>query len=426
MSVVRAHMRRAKLLLVLAGGVLCLLGILIAVFFMWYQSDADIHAIKEAARSRGIPVSYEELYAEPIDQELRDVLLEVLVISEKHLLCLSDHLYEKEGVLGDIESYRNFSYGLPVYPHQGLDAVSAAYYQEGDFRAHVERVCVLLKAVKGRRLTVGPDEALGIPEISISEINELSLFLSDYAMTVDVALYNEIVEALLDLNELMPRNGLIAALCRIGALSQVGNLMCLRLQDLDVRHVERVVSMTDGLKSDTESMCLEVFVSLLAQSDQFVLIKESPLTITGGTDLGLVGKCVERFRLRLIRADAFEQMVALCALALQDGFQLDELRSLALQQKREADLSWRSQGLAFFQPGIVGGIDSCNRVVSFARLLLAEKTQQAWPNDAFGNPYVPVYKDDKLIGAYSCGEDGIDDGWDGESNPPYWFYGHLE
>ena len=84
-------------------------------------------------------------------------------------------------------------------------------------------------------------------------------------------------------------------------------------------------------------------------------------------------------------------------------------------------------GMVLPQSGII--FTNTHETQLKGRLLAAELKNQPWPQDIFdptGSPLRPVKRDGKIIGAYSVGSNGIDDGGDKKLDRYFPLYGPLE
>ncbi len=115
----------------------------------------------------------------------------------------------------------------------------------------------------------------------------------------------------------------------------------------------------------------------------------------------------------------------------------DQLTRLAWQRKQMTTIMARKKSIpssgsflvGIVMPNLDYVVEKTYETQLKGRLLAAELKNQPWPQDIFdptGTPLRPVKRDGQIIGAYTVGSNGVDDGGDKKLDRYFPLYGPLE
>ena len=387
----------------------CLLLLLIAlpIGFYWWHSDADLVDIRNKATANNIPVTWAEFGLKKSEPDR--------IARWKRIVTLTSKL----------PTYQ--SLGIPSNPK-----------------------CVLFSPIPKEM----SEHHATLDELTWTEfLNELDLlgdqplhFHDTYSystMQPEFIGYKEIVRrlqeriALATPTEVARLCTIQLALCRSFPVTNVvvhqfrTSMISIALNSL-TRHLYFLKSshsrLADAVSRTTFSLPND-YINCLIGEFQYGLILCKQRAVPGGDNINWYFPLT----LRLGRHEFLSQQIDLVSNMRDQGL----ADNLAWEYKRITSFEAKYKG--FLTPEL---LLSDYLLINYAytlkmtyetqlhgRLIAAELSSQPWPQDIFdptGAPLRPVLRDGKIIGAYSVGSNGIDDGGDKKLDRYFPLYGPLE
>ena len=394
----------------------------------WYNSDADLDAVRARALSLGMPTTYEEIYTEFNDPRLIVALDKVAQIVENDLWTI-DYYYEYHGLDLPDEEFRGFSQEAFVYPGRGLDEASLTYYRKAEITECVQEVIKILKPFVGKRtyiqLVDGKPDGKSVP-LYFSGFNSAACFLSDYAFAQDQERFDEIIELQLQLTSLMPREGLIGALVRVAGLGLIASAVETRFDKISLSTLEEIRRQYLEIVGELKPVMYCGFLEMFEISDEELLFSRRLGSLIYNTEVTWFDEWFAKVAFRYSRSDMLNQQIDINLILKGDVSDLKTVPIIVKKYEAEHDVQWYAEADINILPAYGGSVESIGRGLCHIEALIAIKKGEPLPNDFWGNPYKGIYKDGKFIGFYSMGEDGIDNGWEYADRLPHWLYDYID
>ncbi len=396
-----------------------LFGLLILCGWIWFHSTSDLDAVRDYARSKGVALTYEELLG-PDAGDVRAVkLFKELTSLGEQLVVFADSSYALE--LDNYLKIPNFCSEVVLYPGMEIASELRCYYNEVHDQKIIADVLDRLRKLEPYGSKFLRLEDFDDGSSHVVGVNQLLIFFCEFALSAKTAdEFNERVSYVIKLVAMLPEGHLINSLVQTAVTGLMLSAVQLRYHELDERRIKELRALREyfinyfliSLKYD----CVLLFNSY---NDVLSAYEES-----WGNKLD----AWEEFELlvfsRFYRASSVQNFIDY-VVGAQSGWV--SFSDPLFQASYDSPSGyWARQGMELL-PYRSGAVKSAKRTVIAFDLLFAEYDKTSWPNDIYGNQLLPIEKDGKIIGAYSMGEDGIDDGWENEQDEQeIWLYDYIE
>ena len=399
--------------------VLVFLLISMLIGFNWYHSTADLDAIREQAKAQGMPVTWEEMgqtLAASEDIERFD-----------RLAILSKGLkeYKSELSMGKIEGDKEadrLSAFLPI-PDKAVQ-----FHNQLDLATVTEALAIIDQLSHGPLLVRIGGSQKG-PNTAIENYRQVARWMNERVLLADEHSVDE--EAV----------RLLQYVSSCGVTIEIDYAIKISLVQIVMTNVTSRIISRKGKK--------DIYITLLNNLLQ-QMEKDSVVCYEGGFIEFLetvaqpsdIGKTFFNYnwydfyynplKARVGRYAALEailsgRMMAMNSLSLAERVRwARDLRAHKLTLRDWHPNEWLEKMVSSTHSYI--SVMHIRTVIQL-QVVLAELRQEPWPNDPFdpaGGPLHRIERDGKLMGVYSLGENGIDDG--GDKRKDYYFplYGPLE
>lgn len=398
------------------------LSILSLVFAWWYNSDADLDAVRERAVDLGIATGYEDLYSNDVDVELEAAIDEIIRLQEEVFYSIGlddDFDYDEELLVG-------FNVKNSIYPGRELDQVSLQYYKRQEMRGAYRRIRDLIVSQKGKRFRVSLRDKQNnkYDRYTLSDLVSLIQILADYSFSGNQQEYLEAIDLMIDINAMAARDDHIAFSVNVAMVGCIINVMECRFDSVPLEKMLKCRTVYQGFFRELQAVQEHWFVSLLEGTERGLFDQELA-TIYGVNSRSGWDMFISKVKMKYARSYYLNFALDIASVKCNSLEDLDKYEILLEEYIERHFDRWYGKALNVLNRSITYSIGSLRGTGSRLDLLIAIKQGAKLPRDAFGNPYREIIKDGKLLGYYSIGEDGVDDGWESEDYP-IWLYGYIE
>jgi hypothetical protein len=377
----------------------------------WWFDEGDLDAVRTLARQDGRAATWVELKQVPAD--------EVRLACWQRIVVLGKELKSYQDVQGGKPNYAQFKAFTPVPDemrahHAALDAAKLA------------ELLTLLDQLGDQPLVLRSEMTFHtlIPEIGA--VRGLIRLLAERAALGDAAEAARQCRLALALCRAFHARSLIQHLVRLSVTEIALGMVVARLPELkrvDPGLADDVLATTLGVPNDLVPALNGEFLCALAMADSRLLYDGE----------GSLGAWYMPLVLRVGRREFLEaQLEAMRELAHHD------LRGGLAWSDANDDALRKAKG-RFPRPGLILRgmlspvygmiVEMGGRTALRGRLVAAELRGQPWPVDSFdpsGAVLRPVSRDGVLVGAYTVGKDGVDDGGVEKQDRYFPLYGPRE
>jgi hypothetical protein len=387
----------------------CLLLLLIALLigFSWWHSDADLVEVRKLAVENNIPVTWEEFGLKKSEPDR--------LARWKRIVALSNKLSSYQSL--KIPDKPNFVLFSPI---------------PDEMRAHHAKLDEMTWTELLNEIELLGDQPLCFHETitfdtrmpEIGEYRDLLQLLQERMVLVETPEALRICSSQLALCRSFDNNSQTTHLIKISLTSRTLNSISDNLVKFKTIHSQLAEDVT---------RTTEHYLHLLSQG----------LT---GEILFRLHTCAER---KIDNMHNYSWYMPLIIRAGRQALLNTEIESLTYIRNHDllTTLTWRREEIALFQEWTKKNTRPVHIFWSMTltdydflinlnyetqlkgRLLAAELKNQPWPQDIFdptGATLRPVLRDGKIIGAYTVGSNGIDDGGDKKLDRYFPLYGPLE
>lgn len=388
---------------------------IIAVVF-WYYSDADVDRVRAAAKAAGVELGAEKVRRPVSPQNILDALDELTSVSEqKNILFGYSDYYDQLDVSIEYPSMSaepRLIYGDPFPSH-----LYEFYAKHMDVSAH-DKIMACIEQLKSHKIEVGVQWDFEARLPHITGMQDTYIHLCEWMLTLPVDQFRTELQSAFVLLDSYPDGGLIACLVKTAIARLITETAFYRIQDVGADLVPYIKILENSLKDDIRlSMHIEFICSMNSMSRESldVLTGHNSFYANFDVDILFAKMCFLFYRERELMA---MMQTVLAGKSVYESF-CQQVRKIEVDNK-----GYRSLLL----PAWSGSIESVNLAVFRLQILRAIIEESPLPKDVYGYELKEIHDaQGKLLGYYSIGEDGIDDGWKKEWNDrPVWIYGELQ
>jgi hypothetical protein len=398
--------------------VLLLISLLIG--FRWYHSTADLDAIREQAKAQGMPVTWGELGKTLADSEDIKRFNRLAILSKG----FKDYNYElSDGKIdGDKKTDRLRAFS-PI-PDKAVQ-----FHKELDQTTVTEALAIIDQIPQGP-LVLRIGEMLKKPNNVIGTYRQVVRWLGERVLLADERSIDQEAVRLIRFVSTFDVSTQTDYLIKISLIS-------IMLPNVTSRIVPykkpegTYVNLLEGLAQQAGKDAITMY------EGDIVECLEATAKPSDFGKIGIFGNkwydpycnpLKARFgRYKALQAILSGQMMALKSVSLGDrvGWTRD------IEAHEETLRDWHpNEWLEKMVLSLRSTISIMHiKALMKLQVVLAELRNEPWPNDPFdpaGGPLHRVERDGKLMGAYSVGENGIDDGGDKRKDDYFPLYGPLD
>lgn len=409
----RRRLRGWRLLLAWSAGLLLLLALLLGIGVpIWLRSTSDLGRVDARARALGIAPTWTEAG---------------LTRSAPERIALQEELERLQPVLKSWDAAKPRGAPSPLTPGLPTPPAMTAHHAALD-RARMERLLTICDAL-GTEPVIRDVEmtyATKVPGIPVA-MGASKLLAERVVLADDAGLPREIAR-LLDLAERTDSRTVIGHLVRTAIARLAARAITMRLPalratgDEAVAIADRLRRMADALSAGTGDACAGEFrcarASLLASGGipEFMGGMKGRLLVRAGREAVLA---------RLLDIADAARAAPIPRLAAMGRIELELER-----EDRRTAIPWPSRVLSgLIIPAVTLATRKPEVAAVHLRLVAAELTGTPWPADLLdpgGVPLRRIERDGRVVGAYSVGTDGRDDGGDDKRDERFALHGPLD
>lgn len=398
-----------------------------AIAYLWYHSSSDLEAGIERGYALGYETDVRVLTGPPSSPERIEKMIELqrLFDDERPRFTEStfyENLDADYQLIGSYESESKWHY-------KGLNEVSPPivdFHQSKRVAEFRNRVLSLLDEIGYDPICLGNRDRRWDMENGVYiSVSDFALFMCEYVQFASQSIFNEELIRVLCYTRLCCEGSSINVLINRSVCGLVLATMCARLHDIDQSLINEMRYHLDQLEQSFPKTVHYDFIECLTEP----ATPENAFLVWYAPD-DFFEDPVKALRFRLHRHEYYDNLYRLMA-ASRSGLSQTRAEMNKLASERRAGALRLDKDLVRVQHFDIyaESFIAISKMRLCLSLIEAEQKSEPWPIDPLcpsGRRLIPIQHKGKTVGAYSVGENGVDDGWEEEElQNVFWLYDNL-
>ncbi len=394
------------------------------VVYIWWNSTADIELALSEFENSGIELDVLNVLPPQSKHDRIQAYIKLVDLLEKDLTFSGTEGYDwdSEDHVGVISGV-----GKNYFPGRyTLTPKLVEHYQKDETQQYLNELISQINKIGFDPICFGGrDSKAGGDLTTITDLNDLTILLCEYAQVLPAKEFNEILTLLLKYLQIHTEGESIDALVCVAivglidvvAASRVDEVSNELIEELDemVVHIEKL--LLKSVHYDSITLCND-WEDYLKEMEKY------------RNSRGPMENFSRRVRIRMNRDEVFYNQLKLLKASFTDLDTFEKVNHALHSAHDSGTLKLRKSDWSYHHFHTYSSVIRTLQMSKQMHLLIKswklEKTLPVDLLDPSGAKLRPIMDKGELVGAYSVGENGVDDGWEDEDTGyVYWLYDDL-